>query len=155
MRRYFNILCLLSVFCLLMGSIGLAEEVGKKKLKEQMQRKLSNTQDLLEGIVMEDFEKIRKSANNLVDVCEVVGWTEEKTKGQFKDYDTHFHDLASELVALADARNLEGSQNKYNQVVMMCINCHQHVRDVEASEKYPGGTHKGEYLYEGKHIHSR
>ncbi|WKZ18710.1 MAG: hypothetical protein QY310_14985 [Candidatus Jettenia sp. CY-1] len=117
--------------------------VSKKGLKEQVRKKLQNTQELLVGVVVEDFGKVEKSANNLVAVCETVGWTEEKTKGKFETHDTEFHEIAQELATLARDKNLEGMQNKYTHMVMICIDCHQHIRDVEAPEKYPGGTQGG------------
>lgn len=114
-----------------------------------MRKKLQNTQELLEGIVVEDFVKIEKNANSLVTVCEKVGWTEEKTKGKFETHDTEFHEIAQELATLAKDKNLEGLQNKYNHMVMICIDCHHHIRDVEAPEKYPGGIQEGQYLRKG------
>jgi cytochrome c556 len=155
MKRTMGVFALSGIFCFCISTIGFAEEFGKSELKEQMQVKLRHFQDVLEGIVLEDVEKIKKGANNLVTMCEIVGWTEEKTTGKFEEYDTQFHHLAEDLVTLAEALNLEGVQNKYNHMVMTCIHCHQHVRDVEAPEKYMGEIHEGEPMHKGRHIHSR
>ena len=156
MKRTIGIFALLGVFCLLISSIGLAQEQPKKKeLKEQMRLKLQHAQEVLEGMVTEDSAKIEKGANGLMEVCQTLGWTEQKTKGQFKTHDTEFHNIAHELLNLAKAGNLEGVYYKYNQMTMNCIDCHQHIRDVEAPEKYKGGIHEGEFLYKGQHVHSR
>jgi hypothetical protein len=130
-------------------------ETTKATLKEQMKNKLSYAQDLLEAIVLEDFAKIEKSAGDLKQICELVGWTEEKTKGHFENHDTEFHDTAREMISLAKDKNLEGVHYKYNHLIMSCIDCHQHIRDIQATEKYPGAVHEGEYLYKGRHIKSR
>ncbi|MGQ3686242.1 MAG: hypothetical protein ACUBOA_14740 [Candidatus Loosdrechtia sp.] len=155
MKRNTGILALSGIFCFCISTIGFANEFGKIELKEQMQLKLRNFQDVLEGLVLEDFDKTTKAAKNLVTMCDTVGWTEKKTAGKFKDYDTEFHHLAEDLVILAETQNIEGLQSKYSHIVMTCIHCHQHVRDVEAPEKYMGGLHEGEYLHKGRHIHSR
>lgn len=156
MNRVWYMLFVFGVFIAFYSSNGLAkEEVAKKSLKQQMTLKLEYVQEILEGIAKEDFSKIENSANKLVELCEIVGWTESKSKGQFETHDKEFHEVAQELVTLAKAQNLEGVHYKHNNLVMDCIDCHQHIRDVEAPEKYVGGVHKGEYLYKGRHVKSR
>lgn len=156
MRRFIRVFALLSICCLFISSANLAQaEEKKKELKEQMKLKLSHSQEVLEGMVREDFAKIEKGANGLVVICQTLGWTEEKTKGQFKTHDTEFHNIAHELMNLAKEGNLEGVYYKYIQMTVSCIDCHQHIRDVEAPEKYRGGIHEGEFLYKGRHVHSR
>ncbi|MCF6147110.1 MAG: hypothetical protein E3K37_00450 [Candidatus Kuenenia sp.] len=156
MKRIWCMLFVLGVFVTFYSSNGMAEEeIAKKTLKQQMELKLEYVQEILEGIAKEDFSKVENGANKLVELCEIVGWTETKSKGQFKKHDKKFHEVAQELVTLARAQNLEGVHYKYNNLVMDCIDCHQHIRDVEAPDKYIGGVHEGEYLYKGKHVHSR
>ncbi len=153
MRRVISICALLALFCLVSSSIHLAPAQGRT-LQEEMQLKLLHTQDVLSGIAMEDFVRIEKGASGLLNVCEAVGWTEEKTKGEFKTHDTEFHKVASELLSLARAGNLEGAHYKYIQMTTVCTDCHTHVRDIEKAEKYKE-AHKYEPMKEGSHIHSR
>lgn len=155
MSRFVGIFALLGMFYAVIGSINQAQAVTRLELKEQMRNKLEHSQDVLSGIITEDYEQLEEAANGLAGVCEIVGWTEAKTKGRFKTHDTEFHEIANELVILAKERNLEGALYKYIQMTTICMDCHQHVRDVEAPEKYTGGIHEGEYLHEGRHVHSR
>lgn len=155
MGKYVCMFALLGVFGLLVSLTDLSQAASRGELKEQMKEKLTHSQEVLAGIVTEDFAQIESGANGLAGVCEVLGWTENKTKGQFKTHDTEFHEVALELVSLAKEKNLEGAQYKYFQMTTICMDCHQHVRDVEAPEKYTGGIHQGEYLHKGGHVHSR
>lgn len=155
MREFVAVFTVFSVFFVVVGLAGMSQAVTRLELKEQMRHKLQYSQEVLSGIVMEDFERVEEGAKGLAEVCEVVGWTEAKTKGRFKTHDTEFHEIALELLTLAKERNLEGALYKYIQMTTICLDCHQHVRDVEAPEKYTGGIHEGEYLHKGRHVHSR
>lgn len=150
--RFVNVF-LVALVCLVVSSIYLPPVQGKT-VKEEMQSKLLDAQEVLAGIAMEDFDRIAKGANGLLDMCETVGWTEEKTKGEFAAHDVEFHQVANELLTLARAHNLEGAHYKYIQMTTICMDCHIHVRDVEKAEKY-GEAHKYEPMREGRHIHSR
>ncbi len=141
------------LFCLAISSVYLAPVQGRT-LQEEMQAKLQDTQEVLAGIAMEDFSRIEKGVTALLNMCEAVGWTEEKTKGEFERHDVEFHQVANELLRLAKAHNLEGAHYKYIQMTTICMDCHIHVRDIERAQKY-GEAHKYEPLWEGKHVHSR
>ncbi len=142
------------VVFLLTLAIGVASQVQARTLQEEMQLKMLHMQDILSGIAMEDYARVEKGADGLLNVCEAVGWTEEKAKGKFKTHDVEFHEVAGELLALAQAKNLEGVHYKYIEMTTICMNCHTHVRDIEKGEKYKE-AHKYEPIKEGKHIHSR
>lgn len=104
------------------------DRVITKELSELMRRKLTNSQNVLEGIALGDFEMIAKHADELIAVSQQAEWRVLKTP----EYETYSNDLrrnAAVLIQQSNAKNLDGAVLAYVELTLTCVKCHKHVRE--------------------------
>jgi hypothetical protein len=78
---------------------GHGEEPKKdERLHDLMQRKLTASQKVLEGITLNDFDKIGKQADELIAVSKQTEWRVLKTP-KFELYSNEFRRIADDLNA--------------------------------------------------------
>jgi hypothetical protein len=99
-----------------------------KELSELMKRKLENSQKVLEGVAMNDFEKISKHADELIFISKQAEWKVLKTP-EYELYSNDFRRNAADLVQKAKDKNLDGAALAYVDLTLTCVKCHKHVRE--------------------------
>lgn len=98
------------------------------KVAAFMRAKLGHSQNVLEGLTVEDFDLIDKGAQDLALASQASSWQVLQTE----DYARHSDDFrrsCNALRAAAKARNLDGAALAWMEVTMKCIQCHKYVRD--------------------------
>lgn len=95
-----------------------------------MKQKLTDAQALLEGLALEDFEKIEQSAKQLNQLSIEAQWVEAYSP-LYGKFGTEFRNAADRIVESAKERNLEGATLNYVQLVMVCVHCHKAIRGAE------------------------
>ena len=123
-------LCLTLLFALplaLTPWTGRADDKPDAKAK-LMQRKLAESQKVLEGLALNDFEKIAKHAEELIEISKLAGWRVVKTP-RYELYSNDFRRTAEDLVQKAKDRNLDGAALSYVELTLTCVKCHKHVRE--------------------------
>lgn len=89
---------ILFVFCLGLGLFFQTITVGQEKsLKEQMQKKMDSMGEVLTGLALEDWARVEKGAQGLIDTCVALGWT-GPGKEEFGRRDEAFHASAQKLL---------------------------------------------------------
>jgi hypothetical protein len=104
--------------------------VEPDKVAAFMRAKLGHSQNVLEGLAVEDFDLIEKGAQDLALASQASSWQVLQTE----DYARHsdeFRRSCNALRAAAKARNLDGAALAWMEVTMKCIQCHKYVRDAE------------------------
>ena len=104
--------------------------VEPDKVAAFMRAKLGHSQNVLEGLAVEDFDLIDKGAQDLALASQASSWQVLQTE----DYARHsdeFRRSCNALRAAAKARNLDGAALAWMEVTMKCIQCHKYVRDAE------------------------
>ena len=101
--------------------------LSKEKLAPLMQMKLDRSKSILEGLALEDYEKIAKNARALRLLSLESGWTvlqtEEYTE-QSKDFRRN-----AELIAEAGAdKDLGRATLGYVALTVRCVECHSYMR---------------------------
>jgi cytochrome c556 len=107
-----------------------AEQTPKRTRAAFMRQKLDFSKDALEGLALEQFAVIEKSAKALKVLSEAAEW-EVPTIPNATDYvamTTEFQRNADELLKQAKARNIDGATLAYLKVTMSCVQCHKFVR---------------------------
>ena len=102
--------------------------VAPDKVAAFMRAKLGHSQNVLEGLTVEDFDLIDKGAQDLALASQASSWQVLQTE----DYARHSDDFrrsCNALRAAAKARNLDGAALAWMEVTMKCIQCHKYVRD--------------------------
>src|SRR5262245_64600725 len=85
---------------------------AQKKTEELMRRKLEHSQKVLEGIAVNDFTKIAKNAEELIDISKAAEWRALKTP-QYEMYSNDFRRTAETLIKNAKEKNLDAAALNY------------------------------------------
>jgi len=99
-----------------------------------MRAKLAHSQDVLEGLAIEDFDLIDKGAQRLSLASEDASWQVLQTE-DYARQSAEFRRSCDSLRKAAKARNLDGAALAWMEVTMKCVQCHKYVRD----EREPAG----------------
>jgi hypothetical protein len=122
----------LALAAVLPGLVGHAE--APKGVKELMQKKLANSQKVLEGIVLNDFDRIGTNASELIAISKAAEWRVHKTP-QYEVYSNDFRRNAETLAEAARAKNGDAAALAYVELTLSCVKCHKHVREVRMGRR--------------------
>jgi len=100
-----------------------------KKGEPLMQRKLKHAQKVLEGLAINDFDKIAENAEELMTISKLNEWKVVKTP-RYATYSDEFQENVQKLIKNAKDKNLDGATLAYMEMTSSCIKCHKHVREV-------------------------
>jgi hypothetical protein len=124
----------LAALCLALPALnGHGQEARKqadkpKKLDELMKDKLTHAQKVLEGVALNDFDRIAKHAEELLMVSKQAEWKVIKT-AQYELYSNEFRRNADTLIKNAKDKNLDGAALTYVELTLTCVKCHKYVRE--------------------------
>jgi hypothetical protein len=105
------------------------EDPDKKKIQELMYRKLAQSQKVLEGIALNDFDKIAKHAEELITISKTAEFRVLKTP-RYDLYSADFQRSADTLIKNAKDKNIDAAALTYVDLTLTCVKCHKHVREV-------------------------
>ena len=121
-----------AVAAALVAAFGHAQERPKsaepKKPPTVMQRKLAHAQRALEGLALNDFDKIATNADDLTQCAAEAGWKVVKT-ARYELYSNDFVRHLESLKKAARAKNTDAAALAYVEVTLTCVKCHQYVRE--------------------------
>jgi hypothetical protein len=98
------------------------------KVSELMRKKLENSQKVLEGIAVNDFDKIAKHADELIAISKEAEWKVIKSP-QYEIFSNDFRRTADTLVKNAKDKNLDAAALTYVELTLNCVKCHKYVRE--------------------------
>ncbi|MFN4261232.1 MAG: hypothetical protein ACK4RK_18240 [Gemmataceae bacterium] len=124
MRRSYFFLAILAL-CLPLADSGAQED----KVDELMKKKLTHSQQILEGIALNNFDKIAANADDLVLISKATEWRVVKSP-QYELHSNDFRRSAITLAQMARDKNLDGATLAYLDMTMSCVRCHKYVREV-------------------------
>jgi hypothetical protein len=99
-----------------------------KKEENLMQRKLKHSQQVLEGLAINDFDKIGDNAKELLKISQLNEWKVVKTP-RYATYSNEFQENVEKLIKNAKDKNLDGATLAYLEMTTTCVKCHKHVRE--------------------------
>lgn len=106
-----------------------ADPKPKADTKEEvMKKKLALSQKILEGLALEDFDKIKAGADELILVRQKAAFMVGKT-AKYEVYANDFQKQLEEILKGAKKKNVEASALGYVEMTLTCVRCHQYVRD--------------------------
>lgn len=94
-----------------------------------MRAKLAHSQNVLEGLAIEDYDLIDKGAQELSLASEDASWQVLQTE-DYARQSADFRRSCDSLRKAAKSRNLDGAALAWMEVTMKCVQCHKYVRDV-------------------------
>jgi hypothetical protein len=112
------------------------KDKGKDATQALMQRKLKEAQKALEGIALNNFDKISSSADELIEISKVAEWKVLKDP-QYEMFSNEFRRRADQMRKAARDKNLDRATLSYVEITMTCVRCHEHVRDQRRGQADP------------------
>jgi hypothetical protein len=123
-----KIICALVAVSLL-GVAGSSQSEEPKKEIPLMQRKLQASQKVLEGVAVNDFDKIGKNAEELLTLSKLAEWRIIKSP-RYEMFSGEFQRTAETLIKNAKDKNLDAAALTYVELTLTCVKCHKYVREV-------------------------
>jgi hypothetical protein len=99
-----------------------------KKVSELMRKKLAHAQKVLEGIAVNDFDKIIEHADGFMQISKEVEWKVLKTP-RYEVQSNEFRRALEILQERAIQKNLDGAALGYVELTLSCVKCHKYVRE--------------------------
>lgn len=93
-----------------------------------MAQKLQHAQTLLDGLTTNNFDKIGKSADELMLISKAAEFSALKTR-QYELHTNSFREALMTISKKAKDKNLDGATLAYVDMTLTCVRCHQHTRE--------------------------
>lgn len=93
-----------------------------------MREKLTYANQALEGLSLENYDKIAKSAQMMRMISRAASW-HVIDSDEYARYSKNFQEEAADLERHAKAKNLEATSLDYMRITMTCVQCHKHLRE--------------------------
>jgi len=116
------------VVVVLLGSGHAQEKKPEPKKLTVMQRKLVYAQKALEGLALNDFDKITTSARELTLCAEEAEWRAIKSD-KYERYSNDCIRNLENLKTAAQKKNTDAAALAYVEMTLTCVKCHQYVRE--------------------------
>jgi cytochrome c556 len=95
-----------------------------------MRLKLQPVKDILEGIALEDYDRIVAAAERIQALSLDESWMVLQTD-EYRRHSDEFRRAVKVTVDAARDRNLDGTTVGYMQMTMNCVRCHRQLRNPE------------------------
>src|SRR5579859_2954604 len=116
----------LTALALLAGSAAIDGHAAdsKKEVEVLMKKKLTESQKLLAGIALGDFDAVGKHAEALLEISKAAEWKVLATP-LYVMYSNQFQNNVEEMIKNAKKRNIDGTALSYVEVTLTCVKCHK------------------------------
>jgi glutamate/tyrosine decarboxylase-like PLP-dependent enzyme len=101
---------------------------GEDGLKKLMAKKLENSQKVLAGLALNDYDLVAKHADELIQISKAAEWRVLKTP-QYEANSNDFRRAAETMIQQAKAKNTDGIALAYVDMTLTCVRCHKYVRE--------------------------
>jgi hypothetical protein len=102
-------------------------EPNSAKVKPLMQKKLDHAKAILEGVAVEDYDKVARSARSLRLLSLESGWNVYQTE-EYMTKSQEFRQAATSIAEAADAKNVNLAALAYVGLTIRCVDCHSYMR---------------------------
>ncbi|HMO16025.1 MAG TPA: hypothetical protein PKD64_03995 [Pirellulaceae bacterium] len=96
---------------------------------EFMRRKTEDSQRIVKALVLEDYDEVRRYAQDLLLLSNESIWNAVQTS-EYIDLSREFRKSASRLRDVAETHNVDSVTLAYFEVTMNCVRCHKYLREV-------------------------
>lgn len=93
-----------------------------------MQRKLAHAQKVLEGLALEDFDKIRTNSDGLIQCVKDATWRINDTD-KYLLFSNDFRRTVENLRKAAKDKKVDAAALAYVDMTLTCVKCHRYLRD--------------------------
>ncbi|ETX03962.1 cytochrome c [Candidatus Entotheonella palauensis] len=109
--------------------IAWAEDKSESVHREKtfMRAKLIHTQQVLEGLLTEDFDEIVKHSQKMSLLTRALAW-QMLEAAEYSQRSAEFRRSVDQLTEAAKKKNLDGVSLAYIDITIKCVECHKYVR---------------------------
>lgn len=112
------------------------KELDKSGISRFMRAKLDSSQQVLEGLVTEDYKLIEQGAQQMQLMSKAAEW--QIIPGPvYAQYSTEFQRSAEQLAKHAKDKNIDAAGLSYMQLTMNCVSCHRYIRGAKIAQGEP------------------
>jgi hypothetical protein len=104
------------------------EKPVNQELRAFMRTKLKASNQILEGLALEDTDLIQEGAKTLAEMSTVEKWRVSQDP-MYRQFSTEFTRNANKLLEAAKERNIDRAALRWMDTTMSCIECHRFVRN--------------------------
>ena len=97
------------------------------RLDALMDEKLEHAQDLLEAMILGDYQAVEQSSSELIRVSEDSQWSPSQDP-EYLRRARGFRETANALIEQARAGHPDGIALAYMEMTLTCIQCHRHLK---------------------------
>jgi hypothetical protein len=110
----------------------LAQDQRPHSRAQFMRTKLEYSKQALEGLTLEDYDTIAKSARALRLLSQAAEWEVPSIPNatEYVMLTREFQQLTDEMGKKAREKNIDGATLAYLRLTMNCVHCHKYVRQV-------------------------
>lgn len=109
-------------------------------MKAFMRKKLALSQDIMEGLALEDFKKIEEGARQLNAMSVAAEFMVVK-EPLYADEAAEFRRTVNKMEKAAKELRLDAATLSFMDMTMSCVECHKYVRTIRiANIGQPDGT---------------
>ena len=126
-------IALLSLTALAVGPAGSRPQEKKAPQKNEeraaiMKKKLTQAHKLLEGLTLQDFDKLKSAADELAALRRQAAWMAENTL-EYQQLSIDFQRNIESTQRAATEKNIDAAALAYIDMTMTCVKCHKHIRE--------------------------
>lgn len=104
-----------------------------RELQGFMRQKLSASNDILEGLCIEDLAQVAAAARKLHDMSHAEAW-QVRNDPIYRQFSNEFRQTTDDLIKAAEGNNLDRALLKWMDATMGCVDCHRFVRGVRIAK---------------------
>ncbi len=101
----------------------------KLAMKAFMRKKLSSSQNIIEGLALEDFELIERGAKDLRAMSAAAEFMVSNDP-LYKEHSDDFRKVVTKLEKAAREKRIDGATLNFMDMTMSCVECHKYVRTI-------------------------
>ncbi|MEZ6123167.1 MAG: hypothetical protein R3C49_08350 [Planctomycetaceae bacterium] len=105
----------------------------KAELSEFMRKKLTASNRILEGLMVNDLDMVAAGGDELLKMSESERWRASNDM-MYLQHSREFRSAVEAMILKAEKRSIDGAALKWVDVTMNCIKCHEWVRDVMVAD---------------------
>jgi hypothetical protein len=101
----------------------------KIAMKAFMRKKLASSQEIIEGLALEDFELIEKGAKQLKAMSAAAEFMVTNDP-LYKEHSDDFRKVVIKMEKAAREKRIDGATLGFMDMTMNCVECHKYVRTI-------------------------
>jgi hypothetical protein len=108
-----------------------SDDDASPSIKPYMHAKLVHAESVLQGLVLQDFDRIARGAEGLrtTSLSSPAPHSADKLNDEvYEHFRLEFLRLSTRLGEMADAKNLDGAAFSWNSLTANCMACHEYLR---------------------------